>query len=107
MAETQRVAIVTGAAGGIGRAMTRGLLAAGIRVAGVDRDREPLEALAASTQIRARRTNCSPSKPTCPTTPRPMRSPKRPAIGSAASTSSSTTPGLAPVQFDRIAGSGR
>jgi NAD(P)-dependent dehydrogenase (short-subunit alcohol dehydrogenase family) len=46
MSETQRVAIVTGAAGGIGRAMTRGLLAAGIRVAGVDRDREPLEALA-------------------------------------------------------------
>jgi NAD(P)-dependent dehydrogenase (short-subunit alcohol dehydrogenase family) len=48
MAENQRVAIVTGAAGGIGRAMTRGLLAAGIRVAGVDRDRDPLEALAAS-----------------------------------------------------------
>jgi NAD(P)-dependent dehydrogenase (short-subunit alcohol dehydrogenase family) len=46
MAENKRVAIVTGAAGGIGRAMTRGLLAAGIRVAGVDRDREPLEALA-------------------------------------------------------------
>jgi NAD(P)-dependent dehydrogenase (short-subunit alcohol dehydrogenase family) len=50
MAETQRVAIVTGAAGGIGRAMTRALLAAGIRVAGVDRDREPLEALAASVR---------------------------------------------------------
>ena len=50
MAETRRVAIVTGAAGGIGRAMTRGLLAAGIRVAGVDRDREPLEALAASVR---------------------------------------------------------
>jgi NAD(P)-dependent dehydrogenase (short-subunit alcohol dehydrogenase family) len=49
MSETQRVAIVTGAAGGIGRAMTRGLLTAGVRVAGVDRDREPLEALAAST----------------------------------------------------------
>ena len=48
MTETQRVAIVTGAAGGIGRAMVRGLLAAGIQVAGVDRDREPLEALAAS-----------------------------------------------------------
>jgi NAD(P)-dependent dehydrogenase (short-subunit alcohol dehydrogenase family) len=47
MAENQRVAIVTGAAGGIGRAMTRGLLAAGIRVAGVDRDRKPLEALTA------------------------------------------------------------
>ncbi len=50
MAETQRVAIVTGAAGGIGRAMTRGLLAAGIRVAGVDRDRDPLERLAASAR---------------------------------------------------------
>jgi NAD(P)-dependent dehydrogenase (short-subunit alcohol dehydrogenase family) len=47
MTETHRVAIVTGAAGGIGRAMTRGLLARGIRVAGVDRDREPLAALAA------------------------------------------------------------
>jgi NAD(P)-dependent dehydrogenase (short-subunit alcohol dehydrogenase family) len=50
MAETQRVAILTGAAGGIGRAMTRALLAAGIRVAGVDRDYEPLEALAASAR---------------------------------------------------------
>jgi NADP-dependent 3-hydroxy acid dehydrogenase YdfG len=48
MAEIRRVAIVTGAAGGIGRAMVQGLLAAGIRVAGVDRDREPLRALAAS-----------------------------------------------------------
>ena len=50
MTETQRVAIVTGAAGGIGRAMVRGLLAAGIRVAGVDRDRQPLDALAASAR---------------------------------------------------------
>ena len=50
MTENQRVAIVTGAAGGIGKAMTRALLAAGIRVAGVDRDREPLEALAASAR---------------------------------------------------------
>jgi NAD(P)-dependent dehydrogenase (short-subunit alcohol dehydrogenase family) len=50
MTENLRVAIVTGAAGGIGRAMTRALLAAGIRVAGVDRDREPLEALAASAR---------------------------------------------------------
>jgi NAD(P)-dependent dehydrogenase (short-subunit alcohol dehydrogenase family) len=54
MSEIQRVAIVTGAAGGIGRAMTRGLLAAGIRVAGVDRDREPLEALAASAREQAK-----------------------------------------------------
>jgi len=50
MAETQRVAIVTGAAGGIGSAMVRGLFAAGIRIAGVDRDREPLEALASSAR---------------------------------------------------------
>jgi NAD(P)-dependent dehydrogenase (short-subunit alcohol dehydrogenase family) len=50
MTEIQRVAIVTGAAGGIGRAMVQGLLAAGIRVAGVDRDRQPLEALAASAR---------------------------------------------------------
>jgi NAD(P)-dependent dehydrogenase (short-subunit alcohol dehydrogenase family) len=42
----KRTAIVTGAAGGIGRAMVQGLLAAGIRVAGVDRDHEPLAALA-------------------------------------------------------------
>ncbi|MBV8504222.1 MAG: SDR family oxidoreductase [Alphaproteobacteria bacterium] len=48
MTENQRVAIVTGAAGGIGRAMVRGLLAADIRVAGVDRDRDSLQALAAS-----------------------------------------------------------
>jgi NAD(P)-dependent dehydrogenase (short-subunit alcohol dehydrogenase family) len=50
MAEIQRVAIVTGAAGGIGRAMTRGLLAAGIRVAGVDRDPAPLASLAADAR---------------------------------------------------------
>jgi NAD(P)-dependent dehydrogenase (short-subunit alcohol dehydrogenase family) len=50
MTENQRVALVTGAAGGIGRAMVRGLLAAGIRVVGVDRDREPLEALAGSAR---------------------------------------------------------
>jgi NAD(P)-dependent dehydrogenase (short-subunit alcohol dehydrogenase family) len=50
MAETQRVAVVTGAAGGIGRAMVRGLLAADMRVAGVDRDRDPLEALAANAR---------------------------------------------------------
>jgi NAD(P)-dependent dehydrogenase (short-subunit alcohol dehydrogenase family) len=50
MTETKRVAIVTGAAGGIGSAMVRGLLAEGIQVAGVDRDRQPLEALAASAR---------------------------------------------------------
>ncbi len=47
MSETSRVAIVTGAAGGIGRAFVRGLLGAGIRVAAVDRTKEGLAALAA------------------------------------------------------------
>jgi NADP-dependent 3-hydroxy acid dehydrogenase YdfG len=50
------VAIVTGAAGGIGRAMTSGLLAAGIQVATVDRDREPLEALAATAREQGKAT---------------------------------------------------
>ena len=36
MSDTERVAIVTGAAGGIGRALVKGLLGAGIRVAAVD-----------------------------------------------------------------------
>src|SRR6266849_3044959 len=54
--ETQRVAIVTGAAGGIGRAMTRGLLAAGVQVAAVDRDREPLEALTATAREQGKAT---------------------------------------------------
>jgi NAD(P)-dependent dehydrogenase (short-subunit alcohol dehydrogenase family) len=79
MTETPRVAIVTGAAGGIGRAMVRGLLAAGIRVAGVDRDRE--------------------------TTPRRMQSPMPRAASLAASTSWSTTPASAREQSGRTAGS--
>src|SRR5499427_3218378 len=54
MTETQRVAIVTGAAGGIGRAMTESLLQASIQVAGVDRDREPLQALAANARERGK-----------------------------------------------------
>jgi NAD(P)-dependent dehydrogenase (short-subunit alcohol dehydrogenase family) len=50
MSEQHRVAIVTGAGGGIGRAMVGGLLGAGIGVAAVDRDGAALTALAATAQ---------------------------------------------------------
>ena len=46
MSTNNRVAIITGAGRGIGRAMTLGLLAVGVRVLAVDRDREPLDELA-------------------------------------------------------------
>src|SRR5271163_2465921 len=46
MSDRERVAIVTGAAGGIGRALVKGLLGAGIGVAAVDRTAEGLAALA-------------------------------------------------------------
>src|SRR5215813_14098072 len=48
MSAAQRVAIVTGAAGGIGQALVRGLLGAGLQVAAVDRSASGLAALAAS-----------------------------------------------------------
>ena len=50
MSDGQRTAIVTGAAGGIGRALVRGLLNAGIRVAASDRTAEGLQALAQSAR---------------------------------------------------------
>ena len=46
----QKTAIVTGAASGIGRAMTLGLLGAGVDVAAVDRNDAALAALAATVQ---------------------------------------------------------
>src|SRR3954469_25890997 len=48
MSDGQRTAIITGAAGGIGRALVRGLLDAGIRVAASDRTAEGLQVLAQS-----------------------------------------------------------
>jgi len=54
MSDSQRVAIVTGAAGGIGRALVGGLLGAGIRVAAVDRTQDGLAALAASAREAGR-----------------------------------------------------
>jgi NAD(P)-dependent dehydrogenase (short-subunit alcohol dehydrogenase family) len=50
MSDTQRAAIVTGAAGGIGRALVQGLLGAGIRVAAVDLTRDGLSAVASNAR---------------------------------------------------------
>src|SRR5437763_883958 len=57
MSDKERVAIITGAAGGIGRALVGGLLDAGIRVAAVDRTAEGLAALAESARERQRGAN--------------------------------------------------
>jgi NAD(P)-dependent dehydrogenase (short-subunit alcohol dehydrogenase family) len=54
MSTEQRVAIVTGAAGGIGRALVGGLLDKGLAVAAVDRTAEGLAALAEAAQERQR-----------------------------------------------------
>jgi NAD(P)-dependent dehydrogenase (short-subunit alcohol dehydrogenase family) len=53
MAADRKTAIVTGAASGIGRAMTLGLLDAGVDVAAVDRDEAGLAALGAIVQGKA------------------------------------------------------
>jgi NAD(P)-dependent dehydrogenase (short-subunit alcohol dehydrogenase family) len=57
MSEAQRVAIVTGAAGGIGRALVGGLLGAGLQVAAVDRTAEGLAELALSAAERQQGAN--------------------------------------------------
>jgi NAD(P)-dependent dehydrogenase (short-subunit alcohol dehydrogenase family) len=55
MSKNGQVAIVTGAASGLGRAMTLGLLTAGIDVAGVDRNADGLAAVAAAARERQAR----------------------------------------------------
>jgi NAD(P)-dependent dehydrogenase (short-subunit alcohol dehydrogenase family) len=57
MPEKQRTAIVTGAAGGIGRAMVGALLGAGLKVAAVDRTADGLTALAEAARERQQGAN--------------------------------------------------
>ena len=57
MSDTQRTAILTGAAGGIGRALVKGLLEAGVRVAAVDRAHDGLDAVAAAARAQGREAN--------------------------------------------------
>ena len=57
MATDKQVAIVTGAASGLGRAMTLGLLTAGFDVAGVDRNTDGLAGVAQTAQERQARGN--------------------------------------------------
>src|SRR5215813_11908479 len=52
MSEQQRTAIVTGAAGGIGRELVLGLLGKGLKVAAVDRTAQGLAELAQMAQER-------------------------------------------------------
>ena len=53
MSEQQRAAIVTGAAGGIGRELVLGLLGRGLRVAAVDRSAQGLAEFARRGKTRA------------------------------------------------------
>jgi NAD(P)-dependent dehydrogenase (short-subunit alcohol dehydrogenase family) len=57
MSEQQRTAIVTGAAGGIGRELVLGLLGTGLRVTAVDRTTQGLAELAQAAQERQRGAN--------------------------------------------------
>ena len=57
MSEQQRIAIVTGAAGGIGRELVLGLLGKGLKVAAVDRTAQGLADLARAAQERQRGAN--------------------------------------------------
>jgi NAD(P)-dependent dehydrogenase (short-subunit alcohol dehydrogenase family) len=57
MSAEQRVAIVTGAAGGIGRTLVGGLLGQGLKVAAVDRAAEGLAELAEAAQERQQGAN--------------------------------------------------
>src|SRR5579859_6495590 len=57
MSAEQRVALVTGAAGGIGRALVGGLLGRGLKVAAVDRTAQGLAELALAAQERQQGAN--------------------------------------------------
>jgi NAD(P)-dependent dehydrogenase (short-subunit alcohol dehydrogenase family) len=57
MSDVERTAVITGAAGGIGRSLVGGLLGAGVRVAAVDRTAQGLAELAQAAQERQQGAN--------------------------------------------------
>ena len=72
-----RVALVTGASKGIGKAIARGLADEGVNLVLLARGNEALEQ-AADRDLQARRAfACSPFPPTCATRPRSKRRPTR------------------------------
>ena len=77
MSEQQRVAIVTGAAGGIGRELVMGMLGKGLKVAAVDRAAQGLAELAQAAQARQQGAKLMTIEADPPATRRSMRSSPR------------------------------
>ena len=82
MSEQQRVAIVTGAAGGIGRELVLSLLGKEIKVAAVDRTAQGLAELAQTAQEQQQGANLSTIEADLARASRSMRSSPRRAVAS-------------------------
>ena len=91
-----KVAVVTGAASGIGRALAGRFASEGMNVVLADVERAALDtAASASSPRRTAPIACSPCRPTCRTAPRSTPCAMRRSPGSAPCTSCATTPASA------------